>query len=111
MGHPFGLSTLFFTEMWERFSYYGMRALLTLFMTTATIETTMRERRISRLPVPSSWSSKWVMRRLSAVVSSAMGDCRVLRCRRGRPMMRGQARVVEVMAVYSFHRNLVHKAR
>ena len=29
--------TLFFTEMWERFSYYGMRALLTLFMTTATI--------------------------------------------------------------------------
>ena len=37
-GHPRGLSTLFFTEMWERFSYYGMRALLTLFMTTATIE-------------------------------------------------------------------------
>ena len=37
-GHPIGLSTLFFTEMWERFSYYGMRALLTLFMTTATIE-------------------------------------------------------------------------
>jgi len=32
-GHPRGLATLFFTEMWERFSYYGMRALLTLFMT------------------------------------------------------------------------------
>ena len=32
-GHPWGLSTLFFTEMWERFSYYGMRALLILFMT------------------------------------------------------------------------------
>src|SRR5947208_1945966 len=32
-GHPFGLATLFFTEMWERFSYYGMRALLILFMT------------------------------------------------------------------------------
>ena len=32
-GHPIGLSTLFFTEMWERFSYYGMRALLILFMT------------------------------------------------------------------------------
>jgi POT family proton-dependent oligopeptide transporter len=31
-GHPRGLSTLFFTEMWERFSYYGMRALLILFM-------------------------------------------------------------------------------
>lgn len=31
--HPKGLSSLFFTEMWERFSYYGMRALLTLFLT------------------------------------------------------------------------------
>jgi POT family proton-dependent oligopeptide transporter len=36
--HPRGLSTLFFTEMWERFSYYGMRALLVLFMTAATVE-------------------------------------------------------------------------
>jgi POT family proton-dependent oligopeptide transporter len=33
-GHPRGLSTLFFTEMWERFSYYGMRAFLILYMTT-----------------------------------------------------------------------------
>ncbi len=32
-GHPAGLSTLFFTEMWERFSYYGMRAFLILYMT------------------------------------------------------------------------------
>src|SRR5213593_3424107 len=31
--HPRGLRTLFFTEMWERMSYYGMRALLVLFMT------------------------------------------------------------------------------
>ena len=31
-GHPRGLSTLFFTEMWERFSYYGMRAFLILYM-------------------------------------------------------------------------------
>jgi len=31
-GHPKGLKTLFFTEFWERFSYYGMRAILTLFM-------------------------------------------------------------------------------
>src|SRR5213594_126986 len=30
--HPRGLYTLFFTEMWERFSYYGMRALLVLYM-------------------------------------------------------------------------------
>jgi POT family proton-dependent oligopeptide transporter len=32
LGHPRGLSTLFFTEMWERFSYYGMRGLLILFL-------------------------------------------------------------------------------
>jgi POT family proton-dependent oligopeptide transporter len=35
LGHPRGLATLFFTEMWERFSYYGMRALLILFMTAS----------------------------------------------------------------------------
>jgi POT family proton-dependent oligopeptide transporter len=34
-GHPRGLSTLFFTEMWERFSFYGMRAILLLYMTTS----------------------------------------------------------------------------
>lgn len=33
--HPAGLRTLFFTELWERFSYYGMRALLVLFMVAA----------------------------------------------------------------------------
>jgi POT family proton-dependent oligopeptide transporter len=33
LGHPVGLYVLFFTEMWERFSYYGMRALLMLYMT------------------------------------------------------------------------------
>jgi POT family proton-dependent oligopeptide transporter len=37
-GHPRGLSTLFFTEMWERFSYYGMRALLLLFMVAPVSE-------------------------------------------------------------------------
>src|SRR5690554_1448005 len=37
-GHPKGLMTLFFTEMWERFSYYGMRALLILFMTAAVAD-------------------------------------------------------------------------
>ncbi len=36
LGHPRGLMTLFFTELWERFSYYGMRALLILYMTTET---------------------------------------------------------------------------
>jgi proton-dependent oligopeptide transporter, POT family len=37
-GHPRGLSTLFFCEFWERFSYYGMRAILVLFMTAAGVQ-------------------------------------------------------------------------
>ena len=38
LGHPSGLYVLFFTEMWERFSYYGMRALLVMFFTSALID-------------------------------------------------------------------------
>ncbi|MGV2339245.1 MAG UNVERIFIED_CONTAM: hypothetical protein LVR18_36280 [Planctomycetaceae bacterium] len=34
LGHPPGLFLLFLVEMWERFSYYGMRALLVLFLTS-----------------------------------------------------------------------------
>jgi POT family proton-dependent oligopeptide transporter len=37
-GHPRGLATLFFTEMWERFSYYGIRALLILYMTAGVAQ-------------------------------------------------------------------------
>lgn len=38
LGHPSGLFVLFFTEMWERFSYYGMRALLVLFLTSSLFD-------------------------------------------------------------------------
>ncbi|MDH6124111.1 oligopeptide:H+ symporter [Kitasatospora sp. GP82] len=38
LGHPRGLATLFMSEMWERFSYYGMRALLVLYMTASVAE-------------------------------------------------------------------------
>jgi POT family proton-dependent oligopeptide transporter len=38
LGHPKGLFLLFFTELWERFSYYGMRAILILYMTKLWIE-------------------------------------------------------------------------
>jgi len=38
-GHPVGLYVLFFTEMWERFSYYGMRAILVLYLVAKTSET------------------------------------------------------------------------
>ena len=36
-GHPLGLRTLFFTELWERMSYYGMRGLLVLYMTIGVV--------------------------------------------------------------------------
>jgi POT family proton-dependent oligopeptide transporter len=38
LGHPSGLFVLFFTEMWERFSYYGMRALLVLFLVSSLMD-------------------------------------------------------------------------
>jgi len=38
LGHPSGLFVLFFTEMWERFSYYGMRALLVMFLTASLFD-------------------------------------------------------------------------
>ena len=38
LGHPSGLFVLFFTEMWERFSYYGMRALLVMFLTASLLD-------------------------------------------------------------------------
>ena len=38
LNHPAGLFVLFFTEMWERFSYYGMRAILVLFLTSSVID-------------------------------------------------------------------------
>ena len=37
-GHPQGLMTLFFSEMWERFCYYGMRVLLTLFLVKSLLK-------------------------------------------------------------------------
>ncbi len=37
-GHPVGLYILFFTEMWERFSYYGMRAIFVLYLTAKTVD-------------------------------------------------------------------------
>src|SRR5882672_9820270 len=60
--HPRGLSTLFFTEMWERFSYYGMRAFLILYMTAPLAAgglgfTDVRAGRIYGLYTGSVWFS------------------------------------------------------
>jgi POT family proton-dependent oligopeptide transporter len=48
-GHPRALATLFLTELWERFSYYGMRALLILFMTDAVTGMVMSENRAAAI--------------------------------------------------------------
>ena len=38
LGHPRGLATLFMTEMWERFSFYGMRSILVLFLAASAAD-------------------------------------------------------------------------
>src|SRR3954462_2216217 len=61
-GHPRGLSTLFFTEMWERFSYYGMRALLTLYMTSKLVDGGLGfDERYSSVIYASYVSSVWYL--------------------------------------------------
>ncbi|WP_256361219.1 peptide MFS transporter [Methylomonas koyamae] len=50
-GHPPGLFVLFFTEMWERFSYYGMRALLVLYMTEHLLKAAQTGREVYGLPL------------------------------------------------------------
>ena len=42
-GHPIGLFVLFFTELWERFSYYGMRAILVLYLVSSKKNSPMCE--------------------------------------------------------------------
>ena len=64
-GHPRGLATLFLTEMWERFSYYGMRALLPLYLVapaglgldvpTATAITSLYMALVYLLALPGGW--------------------------------------------------------
>ncbi|HLM68726.1 MAG TPA: oligopeptide:H+ symporter, partial [Longimicrobium sp.] len=50
-GHPRGLSTLFFTELWERFSYYGIRPLLVLYMAAALTDGGMGMTRDQAAPI------------------------------------------------------------
>ncbi|MFR9676645.1 peptide MFS transporter [Streptomyces sp. TR06-5] len=81
-GHPRGLATLFMTEMWERFSFYGMRALLVLYLTaqvadgglamkasTATALYAVYNATVYLLAVPGGWFGDrvWGPRRTTAV--------------------------------------------
>src|SRR6266480_3269958 len=66
LGHPRGLSTLFFTEMWERFSYYGMRGFLILYMVKALGFTDQHAGAVYGNYVSSVW--------LAAIVGGVVAD-------------------------------------
>src|SRR5687768_6949170 len=60
-GHPRGLSTLFFTELWERFSFYGMKAILGLYLWTAVAEGGMGVNKALALSVVAIYGSSVYM--------------------------------------------------
>src|SRR5438552_14179914 len=78
-GHPVGLFVLFFTEMWERFSYYGMRGLLKLYMANylfVTIRQTLQGKGYDGAGDPAlvmGWS--FVKKLLPQVKSAEVGQC------------------------------------
>lgn len=81
-GHPRGLATLFLTEMWERFSYYGMRALLPLYLiapgglaldaATATVIYSVYMATVYLLTLPGGWFGDryWGPRKTVAIAAS-----------------------------------------
>lgn len=83
-GHPRGLATLFLTEMWERFSYYGMRALLPLYLiapdglgldaATATIIYSVYVATVYLLTLPGGWFADryWGPRKTVAIAASVV---------------------------------------
>ena len=78
-GHPVGLYVLFFTEMWERFSYYGMRGLLKLYMVNflfITIRQTYQGKGYNGIGDPNDvlgWST--IKRLLPTVDASKLAAC------------------------------------
>ncbi|MFJ7421616.1 peptide MFS transporter [Streptomyces uncialis] len=83
-GHPRGLATLFMTEMWERFSFYGMRALLPLYLvapgglnlsaTTATAIYSIYLAMVYLLAMPGGWFGDrvWGPRKTVAIAASVI---------------------------------------
>jgi POT family proton-dependent oligopeptide transporter len=78
MAHPRGLYTLFFTEMWERFSYYGMRALLVLYLTTEYLRGGFGMDRASALEIYGIFTG---LAYLTPIIGGALAD-RILGQRR-----------------------------
>jgi POT family proton-dependent oligopeptide transporter len=84
LGHPIGLVNLFFTEMWERFSFYGMRALLVLFLVdgsrggfglddrTATAIYGLYNAAVYMLSVPGGWIADRLLGAQRAVIGGGL---------------------------------------
>jgi len=71
LGHPAGLFVLFFTEMWERFSYYGMRALFVLFLTSSLIDGGWGWPRVNALALYGTYTS---MVYLTPIIGGILAD-------------------------------------
>ncbi|MBK8516976.1 MAG: peptide MFS transporter [Saprospiraceae bacterium] len=71
LGHPAGLFTLFFTEMWERFSFYGMRALLVLFLTSSLLDNGWGWPRVNALALYGTYTS---MVYLTPIIGGILAD-------------------------------------
>jgi POT family proton-dependent oligopeptide transporter len=71
LGHPAGLFTLFFTEMWERFSFYGMRALLVIFLTSSLMDGGWGWPRVNALALYGTYTS---MVYLTPIIGGIIAD-------------------------------------
>ena len=104
VGHPRGLATLFFTEMWERFSYYGMRALLVLFMVdqvedgglgfsdaTATAVYGLYTAAVYLVALPGGWIADRLWGAQRAICSAASSSCAAISCSRFRDLRASSA--------------------
>jgi len=73
MGHPVGLFILFFTEMWERFSYYGMRGLLKLYMVNYLFTTSRQVLQGGEERVPGDPATVWLWSLVQGLLPSDGG--------------------------------------
>jgi POT family proton-dependent oligopeptide transporter len=73
LGHPAGLSTLFFTELWERFSYYGMRGLLKLYMVNYLFTTSRQVLQGGEERVPGDPATVWLWSLVQGLLPSDGG--------------------------------------
>ena len=103
-GHPRGLSTLFFSEMWERFSYYGMRGFLILYMTAAASAGGMGMDTATAAAIYGTYTSMVYLMSLPGgwIADRLIGQRKAVLVRRHsdrrRPLLAGRSRVDDVLS-------------